>query len=494
MKDLKRSVITHGIGEVNIDTMHNTTHLPRLGDVAVFEVVSLGKHTVIETVDENLVEIFPGDHILMAFGGRYSADGFEGYVPDEPQTELQILGQGGAVGMLISVHQRFRKTGATEVRLVGYAIDNNNQVINTCYYETKAVTFSRTEVKDYEVYLSVGSSTGSGKTTTATHFVKGAMQSGKRVAYIKLTGTVGDNDKRIVEHSGVAMAMDFSYCGYPSTYMCPTEDVLNIYATLLKHIENANPDIVVVEIADGLSQAETSDLLRYSGFVQSINGVILSCPDNIAVSDSIKILQSMDIKPMMICGGFTADSRMMTEVNKLTDIAIFSLDDFAKEGHLIETLQRHSEIDYDLFKQEKESKIQFSPAYISQYIQDKARLHILGEASPQLRYAALAMAALLVGQTAYIVSQPSDVTYQAASGDAPSTTITSSTEGTYLVIFSPTAKMTAISELLKETDAHFIGGPQSQATYRIGFASQPSAETLAKYENSKLVAFIGEAD
>lgn len=344
MKNLKRSVITRGVQHVDINTEDNLKHRPQLGDVAVFEVVSIGKHTAIQGIDETLTKIFPGDHLLMAFGGRYASNQFEGYIPDEPTTDLQILGQGGTVGELASSHARFQRTGATQVKLVGYAVDINNNIINTRYARLDKVKFSTLGAMDYDVYLSVGAGMDSGKTATAAAFARGAALEGKRVAYIKLTGTVHSKDRRMVRDSGAEIAVDFSHCGYPSTYMCSTEEILDIYATLLKRVESINPDLVVVEIADGLLQKETHDLLGYRPFMRTVSGVILSCPDSLSVYGGMQVLESLNLRPVIVSGIFTASPLMITEVATFTDIMIFSLSDFTQQGQLLNVLERHNRV------------------------------------------------------------------------------------------------------------------------------------------------------
>lgn len=338
LNTIKRSVITRGIADFQIDLLQNNSHVPQLGDVAVFEVVSLGKHKAIQAVDETITAIYPGDLILAAFGGRYASNQFEGYVPCQPTIDLQILGQGGAVGQLVSTHNRFKKVGGTQIRLVGYATDKHQRIVNTRYQRLDRVEFDGQKPLNTAVYLSIGASMDSGKTTTAAHFARGAMLADKTVAYIKLTGTAYSKDRRTVRDSGATIAVDFSHCGYPSTFQCSTAEVLAIYATLLKQVQSHDPEIIIVEIADGLLQKETNDLLRHKGFMSGIDGVVLSCPDSLSVYGGLQILQSMEINPLIISGIFTASPLMIDEVAGFTTIPIFSLTDFTAKGRLLTAL------------------------------------------------------------------------------------------------------------------------------------------------------------
>lgn len=338
MTTIKRSVITRGITQFTLSTQHNTQHIPQNGDVAVFEVLSIGKHKSIQAIDETATALHPGDQILATFGGRYASNQFEGYLPETVQDTYQILGQGGVVGVLQSMHAKFTNIGATEVRLVGYATDAHDRIINTRYHNLAQVPFAAYQPADCEVYLSVGASMDSGKTTTAAYLARGAMLSGKRVAYIKLTGTVFSKDRRVVRDSGAAVAVDFSHCGYPSTFQCDTDEVLDIYATLMTRVATENPDMVIVEIADGLLQQETANLLQHPALMRQVSGVVLSCPDSLSVKGGLQTLADMHITPIMLSGLFTASPLMVKEVVEFTQTPIFTLEKFVADGALAQVL------------------------------------------------------------------------------------------------------------------------------------------------------------
>lgn len=338
MNTIKKSIITKNVTDFTINKEKVGSYLPKMGDVAVFEILTIGKHKAIQGDAGINKHIFPGDKILATFGNRYASNQFEGYVPTTHQETYQILGQGGVIGVLKSMHARFEDIGATEVKLIGYATDENNEVINTRYYNTsfnrEHFTPMNTIKNNAKVYLSVGASMDSGKTTTAAFFSRGLMLQGKKVAYIKLTGTVYNKDAALVENGGATISVDFSHCGYPSTYMCSTEEVLDIYATLMKKVQVENPDVIIVEIADGLLQRETFGLLKHNGFMSTVEGVILSCPDSLSVLGGLKVLSSIRLTPVIISGLFTASPLMVKEVKAITKTPVFTLEDFIEKKEL----------------------------------------------------------------------------------------------------------------------------------------------------------------
>ncbi len=328
MKKIKKSIITKSIKDFKIDRSIKRTYLPKLGDVAVFQVLTIGKHKAVQGENGNNSYLFPGDKILATFGTRYASNQFEGYLPTKYHSKYQILGQGGVVGILESMHAKFEDIGATEVRLVGYAVNENGDVLNTKYNIYEPMNFEPFKQRNYKTYLSVGASMDSGKTTTAAFLSRGLMKQKKKVAFIKLTGTVYAKDCSFVRDCGARMAIDFSYCGYPSTFLCETNEILTILETLLTRVEKINPDAVVIEIADGLLQKETKALINHKPFMQIIDYTILSCADSLSVASGIDILSKVNHEPDLVTGLFTASPLMVKEVRENTNIPVFTLDDF----------------------------------------------------------------------------------------------------------------------------------------------------------------------
>lgn len=325
-KEIKNTIICKQVRSFGISTAYNDSHIPQAGDVGIFEVLKIGKHKAVQGASGKNTYIFPGDHIMAAFGNRYATNQFEGYVPEKIMDTYQILGQGGCIGVLHSSHARFELIGATELRLVGFAVNGSEEIINTRYLTEKPVKFRPRKRRSYEVILSVGSSMDSGKTTSAAYLCRGLKNAGKKTAYIKLTGTVFSKDKRIVRDCGAHMAIDFSNLGFPSTYMCKLSELLNIYETLLTKAEASNPDYIVVEIADGLLQRETNMLLHHSGFMRTIQHVMLSCGDSLGVLSGLDYLTQINRKPFAISGLINASPLLVNEVKGNTSIPLLNLE------------------------------------------------------------------------------------------------------------------------------------------------------------------------
>lgn len=304
----------------------NETHVPMPGDVALFEVQEIGRHTRIQCADGRNRMIFPGDRIWMAFGHRYASNQFEGYVPDGPRETYHILGMGGAVGEVHSVYQRIEKDGITTLRMVGYGVDHLGNVINSRFRGHRVAGPEALNRLKGRVILAIGSGMDSGKTTSAAMTCRGLTQRGFKVAFFKLTGTIYAKDKWLAEDCGASPALDFSDLGYPSTYLADAAELERLLYTLSERVERHKPDYVVVEIADGVLQRETQMLLLHPALRQALGALVYCCADSLSGQGGISHLASLGLTPTVISGLLTISPLMQAELAATTSIPILDLE------------------------------------------------------------------------------------------------------------------------------------------------------------------------
>lgn len=327
MKDkIKKAIICKDVKTFAVNRKINKTYIPKAGDVAVFRVLEIGKHKAIQGESGNNAYIFPGDYIMAAFGNRYATNQFEGYVPTRYMEEYQILGKGGAIGELTSSHAKLLDIGPTTLKLVGYAT-KGGKVINTKFLKETRREFKPHKPRKHKTILSVGASMDSGKTTSAAYLCRGLRMAGKKVAFIKMTGTVATKDKHFARDCGAHIAVDFSNMGFPSTYMCDRDELLDIYESLLMKVSTINPDYVVVEIADGLLQRETDMLLNDREFMSTITDIMLSCGDSLSVMNGVDYLERVGFEPFAISGYINVAPLLVREVKDNLSIPVLSLED-----------------------------------------------------------------------------------------------------------------------------------------------------------------------
>ncbi|WP_422079407.1 hypothetical protein [Ulvibacterium sp.] len=326
MKTIKKANSCKNIADYKVNRSLIKEHRPKAGDVAIFEVMEIGSLKSIQDYKGRNCYIFEGDHIMLAFGNRYASNQFEAYVPKGYQEEYDLVGKGGVAGNVTSMYYKLEDIGPTKIKLIGYAV-NKNGVINTIYHHRKAVSFNPFKRRSFKTILSIGSSMDSGKTTTAAYLCRGLKNGNHKVAYIKLTGTIFNKDKMLCFDCGADYVSDFSELGFPSTYLCSMNTLMNIYESLLRDVEAVNPDYLVIEVADGLYQRETSALLEHSPFTETIDHVILSCGDSLAVHTGEQLLQEVFDQRLFALGGlFTGSPLMVSEVEQKSSIPVLTLE------------------------------------------------------------------------------------------------------------------------------------------------------------------------
>jgi hypothetical protein len=322
---IKKSFLCRQVREFQIDSQAARFYIPQAGDVAVFRVMKIGKHIRMQCEDGLNRLILPGDLIMCAFGNRYATNQIEGYVPDRILGEYHLLAQGGVAGEVRSMYKPLEEVGPTTLQLLGYVKNEQGNIINTKYLGHKKQKFQGKKPFESQVILSLGTSMDSGKTTSAAYLCRGLSRSGKKTAYMKLTGTAFSKDADLANDCGADTTIDFSSVGFPSTYLCDEMELLDLYATLLHRLQSRHPEVIVIEIADGLLQRETAMLLCSKAFLDTVDGVIFSAGDSMGALYGLDYLSRLHIQPYALCGLFTMSPLLIQEVQVYTQTPVLNL-------------------------------------------------------------------------------------------------------------------------------------------------------------------------
>ncbi len=306
-------------------------YTPKAGDVGIFRVVNPNGGYIITPEGESSY-LFEGDRVMLAFGNRYATNQYEGYVPEAPTRQCQLLGRGGVAGLVRSKSALFKMSPA-QLELEGYAITRSGNVINTIRWK-ELERFNRHDLPA-KVILSVGTSMDSGKTTSAAWLCGGLRAAGKRVAYAKLTGTAFPKDAALSRDRGAHFATDFSEFGFPSTYLFDKQILLDLYYSIV-HLcwRRAQVEYVVMEIADGLLQRETAMLLSDPTFRSTLHGVLFSAGDSMGALYGLQLLNQWGIQPFALSGLFTSSELLIREVQEQTQTPVLRLTDLLQEKTL----------------------------------------------------------------------------------------------------------------------------------------------------------------
>lgn len=327
MRPLDHDAIKHSyaVHAVPIPAMTGIVPLetsPQVGDLALAEVVELGRHTTLETRQGVSTSLFPGDRLLVAFGNRYATDQYEGYVPRRPLGACDLLSIGGVCGDVASMHDAM--TSPTRLRLLGSVCDLAARPLNLRSFALPLP--SAEPLERPEVLLVVGASMNSGKTTTVGTLARALSRAGNRVAALKVTGTAAGKDGRFFASSGARPVLDFTDAGYPSTYLLELDELLIVYRTLLAYARAAGPEYVVIEIADGIFQRETRMLLESSVLHDTVDHVFFAANDSLSAESGVRALRLAGLPVRATAGMVTRSPLATREAEAATDLPCLSVE------------------------------------------------------------------------------------------------------------------------------------------------------------------------
>ncbi|MFN0058047.1 MAG: DUF1611 domain-containing protein [Planctomycetota bacterium] len=298
---------------------------PEAGDLVLARVDALGHHAALQLVSGRRRQLFPGNEIVVVYGNRYASNQFESVVP-ETMGPCHLVAGGGIASRARSWHASITK-GPTEITPVGLLADAEGKQMNLRAYALAPVELPR----DYQPtpIAVVGTSMDSGKTQTCVHLVRGLIAAGLRVGYAKVTGTGAGGDYWLLRDAGADPVLDFTDVGLPSTYLLSPEEVARAMCSLCAHLAHHGVDAVVLEIADGVLQRETTALLHAPCFRKLVGGLVLAAQDSMGAVAGFHALRQLGTPVLALSGLLTAAPLQIAEAHAATGLPIFDREELA---------------------------------------------------------------------------------------------------------------------------------------------------------------------
>jgi len=300
--------------------------VPRAGDLVLARVDALGHHSVLQLPDGRRRSLFVGDEIVVAYGNRYAPNQIEAVVP-KSLGPCQLIAGGGVAGKALSWHANLSK-GPTQITPVGLIAGPNGEPVSLRDYALPDI--DRLPVPVPPTIAVVGTAMDSGKTQTAAYLVKGLTQAGLRVGYSKVTGTGAGGDTWLLKDAGATPVLDFTDVGLVSTYLASPAEIERTFVTLMAHLAKAKVDAIVLELADGILQGETSVLLGTSVFKEAVAGIVFTACDAMGAVAGHAWLESKQLPLIALSGVLTAAPLQRTEATQATGLPTFTRQDLAR--------------------------------------------------------------------------------------------------------------------------------------------------------------------
>ncbi|MEO1190611.1 MAG: hypothetical protein AAFY02_02570 [Pseudomonadota bacterium] len=265
------------------------------GDLILGRVTDLGSHKRIQLAAGRPAQLYEGDLVVLACGARYAPDQFEGLAEVDPEG-ADMLAAGGLLGRMRHRHDRMALP--TKIKPLGLLARRSGEVINIADYAVPAAEAP----EGLTVIGVVGASMNSGKTTAVASLAHGLRRAGHRVAAIKATGTGAFGDYNAFLDTGAAYVADFTDAGMASTYQQPLSRILAGLDTLLAKAAGQGCGLAVVELADGVFQKETGELLQQPEVRERFAGFLFAAGDALAAAGGHAALGKLGIEPAALTG------------------------------------------------------------------------------------------------------------------------------------------------------------------------------------------------
>lgn len=279
---------------------------PKVGDVVVVRALSESvTYGNLELPSGRLAKINRNDVVLGVLGKRRALKGFVGDVPESIKAgdKLHLLNMGGVIGVCKGHHSSL--SDAIQVEVLGVACDENQNVLNIAISALQPTNVLK---KSAPIVIVAGTCMNSGKTVAATEIIKQAHHAGLKVAGAKMSGVAALRDTLNMEDHGAIATASFLDCGLPSTV--DYGDLSPIAKAILNHLNSFEPDLIVVELGDGIVGGYAVDsVLKDTEVKAAISSFVFCAGDYVGVVGGIAVLKNLEIDIDVIAGSVT-DSQM----------------------------------------------------------------------------------------------------------------------------------------------------------------------------------------
>ncbi len=320
IESLKTPFATRRVPRSAIATLLAGDRKPEVGDLVLCRVEKLGQHRHLELTTGRRARLYPGDEIVLAYGNRYAPDQFEAEVPAD-LSRCNMVAAGGIAAQVITKHGKMKNS--TVIQPLGLLGDRYGKALNLRDF---ALPEPAPHTACPFVISVLGTSMNAGKTETAAHIIRGLRAAGLRVGAAKVTGTGSGGDVWSMNDAGAETVLDFTDAGLPSTYLADGAEVLRVMDSLIGYLGASGVDVVVFEVADGLFQRETAELVKSPEYAAAVDAVVFAAGDAMGSAGGVQWLRSLGLPVMAASGLLTASPLAIREAAAVTGLPVLDLD------------------------------------------------------------------------------------------------------------------------------------------------------------------------
>lgn len=294
----------------------------RPGDLILAQVAQIGQHRRIQLPSGRPSDLFPGDLVVLACGARYAPDQFEG-VAEIAADGADMLAGGGCIGRMTARNERIKP--ATRLLPKGRLLGQDGKPVNLEHFALP----DPAQPSRIPVIAVLGTAMNSGKTLATAQLALGLRRAGWKTAAIKATGTGAFGDYNEYSDTGAQYVGDFTDAGMVTTYLEELPRIRGGIERLLGEAQQQGCEIAVMEVADGLFQRETAQLIADPWFQSRISGLVFACGDAVAAAGGVAELARLGLAPDLLTGMLSCSPMASREAEAATGIPVLRKSDLS---------------------------------------------------------------------------------------------------------------------------------------------------------------------
>ncbi|WP_430298481.1 DUF1611 domain-containing protein [Sinomonas sp. B1-1] len=300
--------------------------VPVAGDIVLTRVERIGQLPRLESPVSRRQALFVGDEVLLAYANRYAPDQVLAEVP-AGLGPCHLIAAGGLAGVVTASHGTVGRP--TQLAPLGLLADAQGR-LNLARFAPRALDPQAPPRVRPHVVAVLGTSMNSGKSTAAACLVRGLTSAGLRVAAGKITGTGAGGDPRLFQDAGAVQVLDFTDYGYPTTFRLQAPEVRALAASMVSALAESGPEAIVVEVADGLYQGETRQLLNGPLLRTLVDTVLFAAGDAVGACAGVGVLRAAGHVPAAVSGMVTVSPLAAAEAAAELDVPVIGTYDLAR--------------------------------------------------------------------------------------------------------------------------------------------------------------------
>ena len=307
--------------------------------IAVRVLNNKARYNQLELTSGRMATVNQGDVVVGALGHRKALRGYSGHLPTnlEPGNTIQLLNIGGVLGHCDSANPDVGPPFDCEVL---------GTVLHFPYLGERIGVPARAGAKSLDadamlntqgvpVIALAGTCMDSGKTAAACAIVGRLRHLGHKVSACKATGVSLRRDILAMEDAGASETMIFSDLGVVTT---TSDNGPPLTRALLSSLAENKPDVIVLELGDGLLGAYGVEAILSDGSIRdALTAVILCANDPVSAWGGARILRDdFGIEPAVVTGPATDNAVGVDQISERLSLpAINALSSGVALGDLV---------------------------------------------------------------------------------------------------------------------------------------------------------------